>query len=437
MAKKVPLLPLSSEARESLLQAVGSSREPQLAKSLAALLAPTHSVTEAQVTPVLEELVATGDLQKYALGKGKPKYWDRDLQELTRDAVLRAIKESAAPLTAKEVAAKIAPPKVAAANVSAILDAAVAGQLCFAFPSAKATGKPSFWHQDLREIGRQAVLKAAQQAGDPFTANELAGRLQTPVKLSETDVTGILEETVAAGTLHAIPATTAKGKPRYWTHGVLELGCRAMVATINTKGPQTLTNLKKLLKGIGDAQFQQIVDRLREKGSLVAHPPLGTAKQEMLGTRPPSAVPYLQEVGLQLKRIVGLLKGAHVPSDELRRAVVQLLTEAGISFGTSGDTSHLTGSPTAAVAETVDLVGAMKRIEPGAERGALVGARELRRAVRLPKSEFDHAVLELARQGRLSLHRHDYATSLTQEERDELVTDGDGTFYVGMALRPR
>ena len=79
----------------------------------------------------------------------------------------------------------------------------------------------------------------------------------------------------------------------------------------------------------------------------------------------------------------------------------------------------------------------MKRIEPGAERGALVGARELRRAVRLPKPDFDHAVLELARQGQLSLHRHDYATSLTPQERDELVTDGDGTFYVGMALRPR
>ena len=217
---------------------------------------------------------------------------------------------------------------------------------------------------------------------------------------------------------------------------MLELGRRVAAQTINAKGPQTQVNLRKALKSFNDSQFHDIVSTMRANGSLVAHPPLGTAKQELLGTRPPSAALYFKDIGTQLKKVVGLLAAAHVSTDELRRTAVQLLAEAGISLGSNG-MSHAPQSGAAAVTEVVDLVGVMKRIEPGAERGALVGARELRRAVRLPKPDFDHAVLELARQGQLSLHRHDYATSLTPQERDELVTDGDGTFYVGMALRPR
>ncbi len=77
----------------------------------------------------------------------------------------------------------------------------------------------------------------------------------------------------------------------------------------------------------------------------------------------------------------------------------------------------------------------MRRIEPGADRGALIGARDLRRAARLEKQAFDQAVLDLARQGRLSLHRHDYPASLSPAEREDLVADGAGAFYVGLALR--
>lgn len=437
MAKKAPPQPLSAEAREALLQAIRDSGEPQLAKSLALLLTGSHTVTEAQVTPVLEELAATGTLQKYVAGKGKPKYWDRNLQELTREAVRRAILQSATPLTAKVVAAQIAPPKVTEAEVIAILEEDVASQRCFVVPAAKATGKPSYWHQDVRAIGREAILKAAQEADEPFTAKELTSRLATPVKFSEADVAAILDEAVAAATLHFIPAATAKGKPRYSRQSVLELGARATLQAIQTKGPQTLANLKKLLKGLGDTQFQQIVDRLRAQGSLFAHPPWGAVKQELIGIRPPSAAPYFIEIGVQLGKVVAFLQAAQVPAEEIRRTVVQVLAEAGISFGAGTIGAPAAAGRSAAGPESVDLVEAMNRIEPGAERGALVGARELRHAVQLSKAEFDRAVLELARHGRLSLHRHDYAASLSPTERDDLVTDGDGTYYVGMALRPR
>lgn len=88
----------------------------------------------------------------------------------------------------------------------------------------------------------------------------------------------------------------------------------------------------------------------------------------------------------------------------------------------------------------------MKKIEPGAEGGALVGMRDLRKQFpELSKKQFDEAMLAAAREGKISLHYHDFPTSLTQEERDELVFRPDpdshttlgGTFYIGAAIRKK
>jgi len=50
----------------------------------------------------------------------------------------------------------------------------------------------------------------------------------------------------------------------------------------------------------------------------------------------------------------------------------------------------------------------------------------------LPKKDFDRAVLSLASQGKVALHHHDFPTSLSQAEREALVQDERGTYYVGV-----
>ena len=74
-------------------------------------------------------------------------------------------------------------------------------------------------------------------------------------------------------------------------------------------------------------------------------------------------------------------------------------------------------------------------LDAGADAGSLVSARDLRRAAGKDKRSFDEAVLALSREGRLSLHRHDHVASLSPQERDDLVTDGAGNYYVGVAIR--
>lgn len=84
-----------------------------------------------------------------------------------------------------------------------------------------------------------------------------------------------------------------------------------------------------------------------------------------------------------------------------------------------------------AAEETV--LATMKRLEPGAERGALVGFRELRPAAGLSGTAFDAAVLALAQHGRISLHRHDFPKSLNEEQREELFQTGED-WFVGCAI---
>lgn len=95
------------------------------------------------------------------------------------------------------------------------------------------------------------------------------------------------------------------------------------------------------------------------------------------------------------------------------------------------------GSPEAGVLQT------MRQIEPGADRGALVSIRDLRRAMpHMSKRDFDDKIIRMAQGGALAPHRHDFASSLTPDEREQLVfnpddkTMGDkGSYYVGVAMR--
>lgn len=349
-----------------------------------------------------------------------------------RAELLNVIRGSNAPLTASQLYKLLpAPRKVRTAEVAPILEEFVAGGALRRVPPPTPTGKPSYWDRDVRAIARTAALDALRRADAPLTAAELAKQISGPLKFKEGDLTSLLDECVAAGTLHAFPPLSAKKKPRYWDRDALTFARLTILGVVGAKGPQTQANLRKGVKWLSDAQFAQVFENLRAARELLPHPPL-VGSRVLFGNRPPAPGLYLKKLGTELAKIVEKLTAAGVAREDLRRALVELIEAAGVPFGTTGGPPNAPAPPRA---DAMDLIALMKRLEPGAERGALLGARDLRRAAGLDKAPFDAAVLELSRQGRVSLHRHDYPASLTPEERDELVTDGAGTYYVGLALR--
>lgn len=95
----------------------------------------------------------------------------------------------------------------------------------------------------------------------------------------------------------------------------------------------------------------------------------------------------------------------------------------------------------------LSILSTMKSLEPGAASGALVPIKTLRDKIDLDKEEFDAKILRMAKDQTLSLHHHDFVSSLSQAERDELVSypttaTGHGTknyqgraYVVGVAIR--
>lgn len=346
-----------------------------------------------------------------------------------REHVLSVLRTTPAPVTARDLTKQLAPPHTLSEKaLTPVLDEFVTAGMAYRLSGKTAKAKPRYWHQDVADLGREALRACLQSLDEALSAKEIAQRLTTPIEFREADVIPLLESFVASGELYAHPAATGKGKPKFSHLSAPELGRQQMLRTLETKGPQPWAALRKVLKSWSDDQAQEIVQQLEAERKLWRHPPTGKGKaaKELLATRPPSPEPYLHDLARELSAVVPKLLTAGVSKDDLRRALVQLCEASGVTFSRSEGPASATG---------VDLLALMKRLEPGAERGALVSARELRQAARLEKALFDRTVLDLARQGRLALHRHDYPTSLSFPERDELVTDGQGAYYVGMALR--
>ena len=276
------------------------------------------------------------------------------------------------------------------------------------------------------------ALAAIRRTTMPVTAKQLSALLIAPNKIAEKTLIPILETVVSKGELHSFPPATAKGQPRFWDRGLVEFASCSIVQMIEKKGPQPKAKLKTAIKGLSDDQFQQAFQNLIASRKLQEHPPVGSSKTVKYGTEPPVVEPYLKDLGTKLAKVIERLIAAGVHQRSLRTAIDAWLAKGGMTTGQAAESEA--ERPTLQVNQ-IDLLMLMRQIEPGADRGALVTARELRRAASLDKAEFDRLVLETARQGRLMLHRHDHAAGLSPTERDELVTDGAGVYYVGMALR--
>lgn len=87
--------------------------------------------------------------------------------------------------------------------------------------------------------------------------------------------------------------------------------------------------------------------------------------------------------------------------------------------------------------ELLDAVDLEAKEHPS---GALLLVSRVRKRTTLSKERFDMAALRLVQRygepgatDAVILHYHDYPASLSQEERDEMVRDKEGTYYIGIA----
>ncbi len=274
--------------------------------------------------------------------------------------------------------------------------------------ATKATPIAEPSEQELLEAAREVVRRASGLSGSEFKKE-----LSTALKKFEKSVLQAAERLVALGELHRW--SSAK-KVRFFVADPLELLPAAVTAAL-AQGPGTETQLAQRIdskyRGLGDLAKEWLKKALA-RGEVFQLSPAPSSKTKRYSSEPDIA-DLLKKVIVELKKIAESPAGRRVAPARF----IELLAQ---QFGV------------AVVVPKCVLLDALTEFSHGQPRGALLSVRDFRPRVALTKEAFDSAALELASEGRITLHYHDYPSSLSEEERDQLIVDQRGTHYVGIAL---
>jgi hypothetical protein len=197
-------------------------------------------------------------------------------------------------------------------------------------------------------------------------------------------------------------------------------------------GPLTEKELvhrvRKKLAGYNANNLKQHLSPLFHSGQVIKHPKYGKTTAGY-GLKPPKPDLYLERARNEIDIVHKLLAPSGVSLEAIYRALGEHLGLETEPW--AGEWKRQEDTTPSVEAERLILEG-IARLQPLGQRRALVSIRELRRSLTLTKNDFDRAVFSLAVKSRVALHHHDFPGSLSPAEREEMVRDDRGTYYVGI-----
>jgi hypothetical protein len=197
------------------------------------------------------------------------------------------------------------------------------------------------------------------------------------------------------------------------------------VAKALADGPLRESDLKYRVetthRGFGDLLKPWMKGALA-RNELFPHRPARGSTVKRFGTSP--------DMGLLLKKVVAELKKVQATPAGRLLSQQQLFEGLATELGLPRPQANAPLS-----AGRAQFLAKLGELSDGAKPGSLLSIRELRSALPFDKQEFDRLALDLARDGLVTLHQHDFPDSLSDTERAELIADARGTHFVGIALR--
>lgn len=347
------------------------------------------------------------------------------------EKALRALQQSSRPMNLtnlwKAIPKSARPQKNQLAEI--LNELAISGQI-----RAHLARPTVYWLPSLEEQASKQMLQAFGEK--PLTQTELKNRFKSPLKgwpvIKREEMLAQLVEEKRVCKLSSV----------YWLPGIEQQASERILEAFSEQ-PLTQSKLndklRSLLVGWPEAKRKEMLARLIEEKRVYELPPV-TGRAKFFSTKSDDP-DYLRLVvdhfQGELKKLSAKLEARGVMPEQIRAALRELLQQ---NFPELAPTSNLA----APIAETrpLDEIGQlilerMQRIDPAAARGSLVSLTELRRSLsaEIPdKEDFDQAVLRLVEQDHVALSRHVFPSNLSQEERDMLVSDERGNYYVGIAL---
>jgi hypothetical protein len=333
-------------------------------------------------------------------------------------AVMGILQQSRAPKSLSQIRKELSGSFLQSSkDLALLLDEMTSKGEIFSWPQKR------FWDRDPRTVLPDLILTFLTNS-QVATASKIKTNLRLPLEMVETT----LNELVNRGRLYLWqPAKT----PCFCLTEPLKTAIETILNALAT-GPLTEKELvgwvRKRLPGY---QAKHLKEHLSFSKQVYEYPKYGKVKPKY-GLTPPEPGPYLGKAMQEINTVRRLLSPFHVSTEAIYEALVQELglkreAEAPLEERPQEEIPSRDAGPL--------ILKGITRLQPLGQSRALVSIRELRRSLGLAKGVFDKAVLSLALQGKVALHHHDFPSSLSSEERDELVRDEQGTYYVGIALK--
>jgi hypothetical protein len=209
-----------------------------------------------------------------------------------------------------------------------------------------------------------------------------------------------------------------------------------VVDQLLAQGPLTQDALKLAVKREAPGHERLLPAWVRDaikRRRLFEHAPQGRERKKRVGLEP--------DVRLQIAKTLRTLRQELTEARSWGVTPEQVLEVLAGELGVAlprADMSEVS-PPSSHMAERDEslVLSALEALTRECAPGALLSLRDLRARAGLDKMRFDAAVMALAHGGRAMVHHHDYPFSLSEAERDTLVRDEHGTYYVGIVLRGR
>jgi hypothetical protein len=332
-----------------------------------------------------------------------------------RSAVKSVLQESQAPKSIPQIRKELAGAfRLSSKDLGALLDKMTTQGQAFSWPQKK------FWDRDPASAMPSLIL-AFMTRSPVASESKIKASLKLPLEMVE----AALNELVDTGKLYL----WRPGKTPYFCLSeprktALETILKALAAGPLT-GKELVASVRKKLPGY---QAMGLKEHLFYSKRFYEHPKYGKVKIRY-GLEPPEPGPYLGKAVQEIMTVQRLLAPFQISLEAINDA---LSRELGLEPKKGGPAKDQSKAETASHEAEALLLKTITRLQPPGQRRALVSIRELRRSVGLAKSVFDGIVLSLAIQGRVALHHHDFPSSLSPEEREELVRDEQGIYYVGI-----
>jgi hypothetical protein len=266
-------------------------------------------------------------------------------------------------------------------------------------------------HADLAGAIREVLDRAEQPLNLAKIRSQLNGPFKVPAKLKDA-LSELLESEARQGRIYSWPASSLKGGSRYWVRDSRAWAVPVMIEAAAREPVKASKVVGAVAKQYGRKPAEALVAELVESGELIRVPLFG-AKARLTSQ-------LLDEVAFRAE-----LDAARKIIDAGYR---RLGSPAGVpaNDGDPQEEDPILDSK---------ILDALASLEP--QKGLLVTAPRIYRALApgIGKSEIDAALVRLQEERQVILHRHSNAQSLNQDERQSLIEDGAGNYYVGACWR--